>query len=117
MGNMISRSSDEEVADGISYPGKKDEEKYADIKLSCDSFMKFDGTLDRWFPFKEDVLAKAGSGGYSYFLEPDFVLTPKNKAGNQRIYFMLKLATNGERHPPLLTAIRLPRMGMRRGPP
>ena len=95
MGNMLSTSSDEEVADGITYPGKKDEEKYADIKLSCDSFMKFDGTLDRWFPFKEDVLAKAGSGGYSYFLEPDFVLTPKNKAGNQRIYFMLKLATNG----------------------
>jgi len=95
MGSMLSTSSDEEIADGITYPGRRDEEKYADIKLSCDSFMKFDGTLDRWFPFKEDVLAKAGSGGYSYFLEPDFVLTTKNAAGNQRIYFMLKLATNG----------------------
>jgi hypothetical protein len=92
---MLSTSSDEEVSEGIAYPARKDEEKYADIKLSCDSFMKFDGTLDRWFPFKEDVLAKAGSGGYSYFFEPDFILTAKNKAGNQRIYFMLKLATNG----------------------
>ena len=95
MGNMLSTSSDEEVVEGIAYPGRRDNEKYADIKLSCDSFMKFDGTLDKWFPFKEDVLAKAGSGGYSYFFEPDFVLTAKNSAGNQRIYFMLKLATNG----------------------
>ena len=95
MGNTFSTSSDEEVADGIAYPGRRDEEKYADIKLSCDSFMKFDGTLDKWFPFKEDVLAKAGSGGYAYFFEPGFVLTPKNRLGNQRIYFMLKLATNG----------------------
>jgi hypothetical protein len=74
MGNMLSTSSDEEVADGIAYPGRRDEEKYADIKLSCDSFMKFDGTLEKWFPFKEDVLAKAGSGGYAYFFEPGFIL-------------------------------------------
>ena len=58
MGNMLSTSSDEEVADGIAYPGRRDEEKYADIKLSCDSFMKFDGTLEKWFPFKKDVLAR-----------------------------------------------------------
>ena len=95
MGNMLSTSSDEEVADGIAYSSRRDEEKYSDIKLSCDSFMKFDGTLDKWFPFKEDVLAKAGSGGYAYFFEPGFVLSTKNRLGNQRIYFMLKLATNG----------------------
>ena len=95
MGNMLSTSSDEEVAENITYPSRRDEVKYADIKLSCDSFMKFDGTLDKWFPFKEDVLAQTGPGGYAYFFEPNFVLTAANKLGNQRIYFMLKLATNG----------------------
>ena len=46
MGNMLSTSSNKKVADGITYLSRRDEEKYADIKLSCDSFMKFDGTLE-----------------------------------------------------------------------
>jgi hypothetical protein len=65
------------------------------IKLSCTDFGTFNGRSDHWISFKENILSKAGVGGYAQYFQQDFCLTEQNKEGNNRIFYLLQNATNG----------------------
>jgi hypothetical protein len=65
------------------------------IKLSCTDFGTFNGRSDHWISFKENILSKAGVGGYAQYFQQDFCLTEQNKEGNNRTFYLLQNATNG----------------------
>jgi hypothetical protein len=44
---------------------------------------------------KENTLSKARVGGYAQYFKDDFIETPHNKEGNNRIFYLLQTATNG----------------------
>ena len=71
------------------------EENSVPIRLNCADFGTFNGRADQWIRFKENILSKAGVGGYSQYLRADFKINTKNAEGNQRIFYLLQSATNG----------------------
>jgi hypothetical protein len=65
------------------------------IKLSCADFGPFNGRSDQWITFKENMLSKAGVGGYTQYFNKDYEEDPNNKEGNNSIFYLLQTAMNG----------------------
>jgi hypothetical protein len=92
MGGIISTESRDD-SDSTTRKGNGPES--VNIKLSCTDFGTFNGRSDHWIFFKENILSKAGVGGYAQYFQQDFHLTEQNKEGNNRIFYLLQNATNG----------------------
>jgi hypothetical protein len=54
----------DEERSSTSSPQSKAQDS-VNIKLSCADFGIFDGRSDHWITFKENMLSKAGIGGYA----------------------------------------------------
>lgn len=94
MGNISSVWRTDEARDETETYNRT-QDKSVPIRLNCADFGTFNGRSDQWIGFKENILSKAGVGGYSQYLKPDFELTSMNQEGNQRIFYLLQSATNG----------------------
>jgi hypothetical protein len=94
MGTISSIWKDNEGRDEVEDQSRMDQ-KSVPIRLNCADFGTFNGRSDHWIAFKENILSKAGVGGYSQYLKADFKLKNQNKEGNQRIFYLLQSATNG----------------------
>ncbi len=94
MGNISSAWRTDEARDEIETYSRL-QEKSIPIRLNCTDFGTFNGRADQWIGFKENILSKAGVGGYSQYLRSDFKLDSMNQEGNQRIFYLLQSATNG----------------------
>lgn len=94
MGNINSLWQSDEGRDEREDSGEE-RNKAAPIRLNCADFGSFNGRSDQWISFKENILSKAGVGGYSQYLKADFKLNSHNAEGNQRIFYLLQSATNG----------------------
>ncbi len=93
MGNISSIWSSDERRDEIE-ASHIEREKSVPIKLNCSDFGTFNGRADQWIGFKENIMSKAGVGGYSQYLKRDFILNKRNEEGNQRMFYLLQSATN-----------------------
>lgn len=94
MGNVSGIWGAEERRNDVE-TGGSEREKSIPIRLNCADFGTFNGRADQWTGFKENILSKAGVGGYSQYLKADFKLNRWNEEGNQRIFYLLQSATNG----------------------
>ncbi len=50
---------------------------------------------NHWTTSKENTLSKAGVGGYAQYFKEDFAETKSNREGNNHIFYLLQIATNG----------------------
>ncbi len=94
MGNILRLQGEVESREDREEVGK-DHTRAVPIRLNCADFGTFNGRSDQWINFKENILSKAGVGGYSQYLKPDFKLESHNGEGNQRMFYLLQSATNG----------------------
>jgi hypothetical protein len=94
MGNISSMWSNEERRDEVEV-SNREREKSVLIRLNCADFGTFNGRADQWISFKDNILSKAGVGGYSQYLQENFKVSDRNEEGNQRIFYLLQSATNG----------------------
>jgi hypothetical protein len=92
MGRTFSQESRD---DNNNTTRRKCEPESVNIKLSCTDFGTFNGRSDNWISFKENILSKAGVGGYAQYFQHDFRLNENNQEGNNRIFYLLQNATNG----------------------
>jgi hypothetical protein len=92
MGNLPSLWNESRVVLDSQHNKNQDS---VSIKLSCADFGIFDGRSDHWISFKENTLSKAGVGGYAQYFKEDFIKMGSNKEGNNRIFYLLQMATNG----------------------
>jgi hypothetical protein len=94
MGNIPSIWGTNEARDELA-GSDRIQEKSVPKRLNCANFGTFNGRANQWIGFKENILSKAGVGGYSQYLKTDFRLNSKNQEGNQRIFYLLQSAING----------------------
>jgi hypothetical protein len=98
MGNISSIWTGNEARDEQETSSREGQEKAMPIRLNCADFVTFNGRADQWIGFKENILSKAGVGGYSQYLKADFKLSERNKEGNQRIFTYSNLLRTGVEH-------------------
>jgi hypothetical protein len=73
MGNIQTLWRRDDMRDEIE-DTSRDKEKSVPIRLNCADFGTFNGRADQWIGFKENILSKAGVGGYSQYLKAEFKL-------------------------------------------
>jgi hypothetical protein len=112
MGGIISNVSRD---DSNSTTRRGNGPESVNIKLSCTDFGTFNGRSDHWISFKENILSKAGVGGYAQYFQQDFCLTEQNKEGNNRIFYLLQMPPMVEAHHMLSESILSMQMEMEHG--
>jgi hypothetical protein len=87
--------SHESKNDNNTITRRKHEPESVNIQLSCTDFGTFNGRSDNWISFKDNILSKAGVGGYAHYFQQELHLNENDKEGNNRIFYLLQNAANG----------------------